>query len=101
MGSVDVGVALETLDIDSLVVLVFLFLGSDGELRDLCWRFISSNQLALSAYVQDEEVRSEGGMEGGVLARADATAVEALQADIKAVLVVDGIEALGAILSVD
>lgn len=101
MGSVDVGVALEALDIDSLVVLVLLFLGSDGELRDLGWRFISSNQLALSAYIQDEGMRSEGGMERGVLARADATAIEALQADIKAVLVVNGVEALGAILSID
>lgn len=40
-------------------------------------------------------------MEWRVLAGPGAGAVEALEADIEAVLVVDGVEALGAVFSVD
>lgn len=44
---------------------------------------------------------SEGSVEDGVLTGADAGAVEALQADIEAFLVIDGVETLGTVLAID
>lgn len=101
VGGVDVGVTLETLDVDGLVVFVLVLLGGDGELCDLWWGLISGDQLALSADVQDEWVRSQGCVESGMLAGTDAAAVKTLQADIEAVFVVDGVKTLSAVLAVD
>lgn len=107
-----------------MVVFVLVVLGCDGQFCDLLGWLVSIDRLSCSLDVQGEGVGSQGGVEGGVLAIGGATAVEALQADIESLGVVlgkrgssasssssssrrkgvhayDGVEALGAVLTVD
>jgi len=83
-----------------LVTVLFCF-GGYGKLGDLLWWFITADVLSLAFDVEYERMLCLLVVKLRVIAFAGTAAVEAVEADIQARWVIDAVEALCAILTID
>ena len=80
--------------------VLFCF-GGDGKLGDLLWGLIAANVFSLAFYVEYERMLCLLVVKPRVIPFASTAAIEAVEADVQTIWVIDTVEALCAVLTVD